>query len=172
MARAGHAGRLTAEWLAFYGDDGGRTPSGYTLRQVLEWPDGEWEDRHDFIQWVFPTDEPSMYNSNAPVLDAATVARFRADPLMRQRLRRGFDRWLSFCGVARTADGLAFDNPNPGVWGRANHNWLRITRILRSLNLLGLPDEARAFFALLATVRQQIDPTTWRYWEAAARPGP
>ena len=58
------------------------------------------------------------------------------------------------------------------MWCRQNHNWLRITRVLRSLHLLGLPDEARAFFALLATVRQQIDPTTWRYWEAAARPGP
>jgi hypothetical protein len=170
MAHAEHSGRLTAEWLAFYGDDGGRTPSGYTLRQVLEWPDGEWEDRHDFIQWVFPTDEPSMYNSNAPVLDAATVARFRADPLMRDRLRRAFDRWLSFCGVARTADGLTFGHPNPDVWGRANHNWLRITRVLRSLNLLGLPDEARVFFDLLATVRGTTDLTTWRYWEVAALP--
>ena len=63
MERAGHAGRLTAELLAFYGDEGGRTTSGYTLGQVLGWPDGEWEDRHDFIQWVFPTDEPSMRES-------------------------------------------------------------------------------------------------------------
>ena len=87
-----------------------------------------------------------------------------------ERLRRAFDRWLAFCGVVRTDNGLAFDNPNLQVWGRQNHNWLRITRVLRSLNLLGLPDEAQAFFALLTTIRSRIDTTTWRYWEQAACP--
>jgi hypothetical protein len=55
------------------------------------------------------------------------------------------------------------------VWDRQNHNWLRITRVLRSLNLLGLPDDAQAFFPLLTTMRGKIDPTTWQYWERAAR---
>lgn len=105
-----------------------------------------------------------MFNPDAPVLDTTTIARIRSDPL----LRRSFDRWLSFCGITRTDDGLSFDNPNPHIWDRQNHNWLRITRVLRSLNLLGLPDEAQAFFALLATIRSKIDPTTWKYWERAA----
>lgn len=135
-------GHLCPELLVFYGDDEGANSSGYALEQVLGWPDGDWELQHDFIQWLFPTDEPSLFNPDAPVLDANTVARFRADPLLRHRLHRSYDRWLAFCGVARTDDGLAFDNPNPRVWDRQNHNWLRITRVLRSLNLLGLPDEA------------------------------
>ncbi|MFO0799446.1 MAG: opioid growth factor receptor-related protein [Gemmataceae bacterium] len=163
-------GHLCPELLAFYGDDEGRTASGYTLEQILDWPDEDFEVQHDFVQWLFATDEPSMFNPDAPVLDAATITRFRADPLLRHRLRLSFDRWLGFCGVGRTGDGLAFDNPNPRVWDRQNHNWLRITRVLRSLNLLGLPDEAQAFFALLNTVRARIDPTTWRYWERAAHP--
>jgi hypothetical protein len=163
-------GHLCPELLAFYGDEEGPNSSGYTLEQVLEWGDEDWEHQHDFIQFLFPTDEPSMFNADAPVLDAATIARFRADPLLRHRLRRAFDRWLAFCGIIRTDDGLAFDNPNPRVWDRQNHNWLRITRVLRSLNLLGLPDKAQAFFALLTTVRPRIDPTTWGYWERAAGP--
>lgn len=164
------AGRLTSELLAFYGDDEGRTASGYTLEQVLDWPDEDWESQHDFIQWVFATDQESMFNPDAPVLDAATAARFRADPLRRHRLRRAFDRWLVFCGVVRTDFCLAFENPNPRVWSHQNHNWLRVTRVLRSLNLLGQPDEAAAFFALLTTVRPSIDSTTWGYWERASRP--
>jgi hypothetical protein len=163
-------GHLCRELLAFYGDEEGRTASGYTLEQILDWPDEDWELQHDFIQFLFATDEPSMFNPDAPVLDAATIARFRADPLLRHRLRRSFDRWLMFCGVVRIESGLAFDNPNPRVWGRQNHNWLRITRVLRSLNLLGLPDEAQALFVLLNTNPARIDPTTWRYWERAARP--
>jgi hypothetical protein len=105
------------------------------------------------VQWVFATDEPSMFNPDAPVLDEATITLFRADPLLRHRLRRAFDRWLAFCGIIRTDDGLAFGNPNPRVWDHQNHNWLRITRALRSLNLLGLPGEAQALFALLNTIR-------------------
>ncbi|MEO2087970.1 MAG: opioid growth factor receptor-related protein [Gemmataceae bacterium] len=163
-------GHLCPELLAFYGDEEGPNSSGYTLEQVLGWHDEDWEHQHDFIQFLFPTDEPSMYNPDAPVLDAATVSQFRSDPLLRHRLRRSFDRWLAFCGIARTADGLAFDKPNPGVWSRPNHNWLRITRVLRSLNLLGLPDEAQAFLALLTTIRSRIDATTWGYWERAAHP--
>ncbi len=163
-------GHLCQEFLAFYGEDEGRNASGYTLEQVLGWPDEDWELQHDFIQWLFATDEPSMFNPDAPVLDAATIAAFRSDPMLRHRLRKAFDRWLVFCGVARTDDGLAFDNPNPQVWNRQNHNWLRITRVLRSLNLLGLPDEAQMFFALLTTIRGRIDLKTWGYWERAGEP--
>lgn len=169
MEQTKRPGHLCRELLAFYGDDEGTNSSGYTLEQVLEWDDADFEMQHDFVQWLFPTDEPSQFNPDAPVLDAATIARFRNDPLLRHRLRRAFDRWLSFCGIIRTDDGLAFDNPYPRVWGRQNHNWLRVTRVLRSLNLLGLPDEAQTFFGLLTTIRAEIDPTTWRYWERAAR---
>jgi hypothetical protein len=168
MTPTDRSGRLCSELLAFYGDEEGPNSSGYTLEQVLGWPDEDWELQHDFVQWLFATDTPSMFNPDAPVLNASTIARFRADPRLRHRLRRSFDRWLAFCGVVRTHDGLALDNPNPRVWGRQNHNFLRITRVLRSLNLLGLPDEAQAFFALLTTIRARIDPTTWGYWERAA----
>jgi hypothetical protein len=163
-------GHLCPELLAFYGDEEGHTASGYTLDAILDWPDEDWEEQHDFVQWLFPTDEPSRFNPDAPVIDAATAARFRADPLLRHRLRRSLNRWLSFCGITSIDAGLAFDRPNPDVWARPNHNWLRVTRVLRSLNLLGLSDEAQAFFALLTTTRSRIDPTTWGYWERASRP--
>lgn len=162
-------GHLTTELLAFYGDEEGRTSSGYTLEQILDWPDEDWEHQHDFIQWLFATDEPSKFNPESPVLDSATIARFNANPLLRHRLRRAFDRWLAFCGITRTDSGLAFGKPNPDVWKHPNHNWLRITRVLRSLNLLGLSDEAQAFFALLTTTRERFAPTTWQYWARAAR---
>src|SRR5262245_66573677 len=106
-------GHLCRELLAFYGDEGVNS-SGYTLEQVLAWDDEDWELQHDFIQCLFATDEPSMLNPDAPVLDAATIARFGADPLLRHRLRRSFDRRLMFCGVVRCDHGLAVDYPNPG----------------------------------------------------------
>lgn len=165
-----HRGRLTAELIAFYRDEG-RTPSGYSRAQILGWPDDKWELHHDFIQWVFPLDEPSRFNLDAPVLDVATITQWRADSLLRERMKHSFGRWLQFCGIVRTNAGLILECPNPDVWDGPNHNWLRITRVLRSLTLLGLDDEADAFFALLTTVRSRIDQTTWNYWAAARLAG-
>ena len=102
-------GRFAAELLAFYPAGEGPGGSGRTLAQVLAWPDPDWEIHHDFIQWVFPTDEASRYNPDAPVLDESAVARFRADPTRGPRLGESFGRWLGFCGGEFAgAGGLAF----------------------------------------------------------------
>ncbi|MDX2255402.1 MAG: opioid growth factor receptor-related protein [Pseudanabaenaceae cyanobacterium bins.39] len=52
-----------------------------------------------------------------------------------------------------------------------NHNHLRITRILRSLSLLGLKAYAKAFLACLKELDQEnpkaIAPQTMEFWENA-----
>ncbi|KAF2744029.1 hypothetical protein M011DRAFT_480334 [Sporormia fimetaria CBS 119925] len=54
-----------------------------------------------------------------------------------------------------------------------SHNYKRITRILRCLRLLGLPDEAEAFYSALVGLYQQekttISATAMRYWTGATR---
>jgi hypothetical protein len=54
-----------------------------------------------------------------------------------------------------------------------NHNHLRITRILRSLRLLGLNEHAQAFFGALQEVYKErpscITATTFDYWKRAAK---
>lgn len=57
----------------------------------------------------------------------------------------------------------------------ANHNHLRITRILKSLRLLGLEPESAAFFRALAAIypgqsaaaNPAISATTFRFWQSA-----
>jgi hypothetical protein len=170
MHNTGDGGAFGRELLAFYGEDDGPAANGYTREQILGWSDADWESEHDFIQWLFPTDVPSMFNPDAPVLDPATVAAFRADPLRCDRLRQSFDRWLAFCGVGRSDAGLEFARPRPDVWNRQNHNWLRVTRVLRSLTVLGLTDEAVEFYLLLESVRPRVDADTWSHWRAAVEP--
>ena len=163
-------GILCPELLAFYSEDDGPAGNGYTRGQMLGWSDADWEWEHDFIQWLFPTDHASQFNPEAPVLDAATAATFRADALLRHRLRQSFDRWLVFCGVARAEGKLGFARPRPEVWGGQNHNWLRVTRVLRSLTLLGMTDEAVEFFLFLESIRPNVDEDTWSHWRAAVEP--
>ncbi len=60
-----------------------------------------------------------------------------------------------------------------GVWlSPGDHNFLRITRILRSLTLLGCEATRAAFLACLEDIYVEyarlIGPTTMRYWRRAA----
>jgi Opioid growth factor receptor (OGFr) conserved region len=125
----------------------GTDAEGRSLDELLSWRDGRLEAVHDFIQWLFPLAEPSRFNPDAPLLTEEDVGAFRADPLLRDNLQRSFERLLTFLGLGRDPDGRIVEGPNfrsraTDVWAARNHNWLRITRILRSLRLLGLEDQA------------------------------
>jgi opioid growth factor receptor-like protein len=151
---------------------------GRRLSELWTWDDDSLEAVHDFIQWLFPLPEPSQFNPDAPLLTPEDIAAFRAEESLRANLRRSFERILSFLGLAERTDGSIGEGPNfasraADVWTTPNHNWLRITRILRSLTLLGLEDEARALYACLSGFYQArrfpIPDMTFRYWTAAVR---
>lgn len=149
---------------------------GRMLMDILAFDDESLEEAHDFIQWLFPLTEPSRFNPDAPVLSAADIAAFYAEPSLCANLHRSFERILPFLGLTLTAEGEVVEAANfaarvPDIWSTPNHNWLRITRILRSLVLLGLQDLARALFqrldALYTRRRYPIDDVTFSYWSEA-----
>jgi hypothetical protein len=149
---------------------------GRSLNEVWAWDDDSLEAVHDFIQWLFPLPEPSRFNRDAPLLAAADIATFRGDENLRANLRTSFERILTFLGLALGPDGAVEEAPNfaaraADVWSAPNHNWLRVTRILRSLTLLGLGHEAQALHGWLETAyrgrRFPIDEVTFGYWGRA-----
>ena len=72
---------------------------------------------------------------------------------------------------AAVAGKLQLVDRKPNVWSGLNHNWLRITRVLRCLTLLGLKNDASEFFALLNELRDTgtvaINDESWEYWQRA-----
>ena len=136
---------------------------------------------HDFIQWLFPLDTPSPVNPAAPTLTSADCVAFARDEQMRANLLRAFERMLRFYGFAsnQRANELRINRSHnwpersrEWLWP-GNHNYLRITRILRSLNLLGRPEESRAFYAALLDAARELNPsvigqTTLAFWKDAA----
>ncbi len=151
---------------------------GRTLDEILSWSDGRFEAIHDFIQWLFPLPEPSRFNAAAPLLTAEDIAAFRADDNLRAKLARSFHRFLAFLGLSLTAAGTVVESGNfaarvPDAWESPNHNWLRVTRVLRSLTLLGLGEQARSLYSWLETsykkVRFPIPPDTFQYWTEAIK---
>src|SRR5438552_8228404 len=140
--------------LDFYRGQG-PDAEGRFLKEIWTWSDDDLEAVHDFIQWLFPLPEPSQFNPDAPILSTDDIRTFRGDPQLQARLQRSFERILRFLGLSLAADGKVVQGDNfaaraPDVWEYPNHNWLRITRILRSLTLLGLETQARALYDCLS----------------------
>lgn len=135
---------------------------------MLSFSDSELEYHHDYIQTLFPLPERSPFNPSAPLIDRATFLAFRSQPALQDQLRLALDRMLRFYGFELQFQGFKEDSDvdeeiviikggdfssRKGNWVRGfNHNHLRITRILRSLRVLGLEDEAKAFFGALEVV--------------------
>ena len=147
--------------VAFY--RGGRDDRGRTLAEILNWDTDRLEHTHDFIQWLFPLRDRSMANPDAPVLSDGDVAEFRRDPALRQRM-------LDALAVMRAF--YRFDAAAPRQWLHpGNHNYLRLTRMLRSLRTVGLEEAARSLFDDLAAVYRThaavIGARTYDYWRRA-----
>jgi hypothetical protein len=151
-----------------------------TLAEILDWDDGRLERVHDYIQWLFPLPERSAFNAAAPVLTDADIEAFRNQPDLRAALYQALRRLLAFYGfeIREAAEGESIVIRAHGYLERSqnwltpgNHNFLRISRILRALTLLGLETEARAFLVALETVYAENDavigPVTLAYWRRA-----
>lgn len=168
----------------------GKDSKGRTLISILAWSDDELEYCHDYIQTLFPLPEGSPFNYSAPIIDRETFDAFRSRPALRARLRKSFERMLEFYGfryrlTPTEGDGLKivpgnnFRQASKNWVKKFNHNHLRITRILRSLRVLGLEGVAEDFYQTLRKVYDGqaeyqglggvISGKSMMYWGRAAR---
>lgn len=152
------------------------TPSGSTYEDILKASDGHWDAAHDFVQYAFPTPEPSMFNREAPLVAAEDVEAFKADPELRKRLVAMYRRFLEFLGLYFCDERLVVDEvPSEGAASRRritlaqfNHNFLRFTRVFRSMSVLGQPFLAKAFHDYLVKAGYaKRFPESAEYWKAA-----
>jgi hypothetical protein len=157
-------------------------PKGFSISDVLGWDYGKLEFEHTYIQWLFPLPERSKAEPDSPILSNGEIKRFAEGEDLRNTLRRSFEMLLGFYGFSlryiQDAPRLPLVKPSEEFTERAkrwlsanNHNYLRITRILRSLTLLGLAAEAKEFFAALQRVyltnTEKIGSYTYNYWRNA-----
>ena len=176
--------------VVFYRDTHpGAAPHRKTLNKILAWGDDDLENSHDYIQYLFPLPEKSPVNPSAPLITKDVFVAFRADTpdgeALRSNLRKAFNRMLAFYGFDLVT-GMPRD-PSLGVFVSNNHqtrflNWvrrfdhnhLRITRIIRCLRLLGLEEEAGAFYSALYQLSRsqnyagKISQKSLMFWQRAA----
>ena len=97
---------------------------GRTLSMIMAFDDQAIESTHDFIQWIFPLDEPSRSHPGAPVLDLFEIEEIKSSDVALENLMQSAD-W--YVGSLQRHD----------HWIRQyDHNHLRISRAIKSLRLL------------------------------------
>ena len=164
--------------VAFYRGDG-RDHRGRSLGDIHEFDFYELENHHDYIQWLFPLPEASGANALAPLLSDEDVAAFESDASLRKALLKSFELMLQFYGLelveggghVEVVTGANFDERGELWLTSGNHNFLRISRLLRSLSLLGCDAHALAFLKCLEEIYADealtIGHTTMEYWRRA-----
>lgn len=138
----------------FEPDDRGRF-----IYQIWEFSDIEIERTHDFIQRLFPLNEPSALSLNKFYIDdPALIERIRIDPTVANNFITSKNFFLGF--LSRNDQ-----------WQRHhNHNQLRITRIIKSLLLFVSREEAESFHQnVLSLVNSNalISTKAYDYWSLA-----
>lgn len=164
------------ESICSYLGYGGKDHQQRTLDQSLAWDDEMLESTHDFIQWWFPLTDPSAFNPYAPVASHAEFETLGGDERVRAGVERAMHRMLSFYGLHQEAPGVIkkareWDRRSPNWACEKSHNDLRITRILKSLCLLGHRQHAEALLSVLEEIikceRDPSDQGALIFWREA-----
>ena len=133
-----------------------------TLKEVWAFSDDEIERTHDFIQWVFPTTEPSQNVIGSPVLSANELALVRASEKAKESILESSEWFMGF--LSRQSN-----------WKQGyDHNHLRITRMASSLSLIESKEIARFNLILLKNMMGKSDNSdalnkAYQKWHGALR---
>ena len=132
---------------------------GRYLRDIWNFDDKAIEQTHDFIQWMFPLTEKSLSVPGVPTLTGEDIEAIRTSEVARANLEKSAQWYLGF---------LQRNNH----WIKSyDHNHLRITRVIKALNLLL---SQRAALTLLNSVLEvagdkvnSVNQDSIRFWRAA-----
>lgn len=138
------------------------TRAAHTAVEVMLADDEHLEVWHDWIQWAFPLPEASKAVFNSPVADIPMLKQIGADQCMREVSTQLAARYYEF-----------LENTKSKWATHPDHNWLRISRAIRSLTLQGIEDWADRIYHLAVESTANLSAAqvnAWPHW-CAARSG-
>jgi hypothetical protein len=134
-------------------------PSGFTFEEMLSQDDNWWESTHDFIQWMFPNNEPSKAQPETPYL--ADLSYYQL--LNHQLIAAASYRFFEFLK----------DNKDFRA-GYPTHNDLRVTQMIKCVSLIQvsghreeIPMAVWYFYKTIGLVEGSKDWDVVKYWHQA-----
>ncbi len=123
---------------------------GLYLKDIWNFSEWEFENTHDFIQWMFPIELQSKHSPEAPIVSSSDLSKLLDNIQFKENLLHSLFKAENCWGLevnhqrinrTRPRDFKTFDELN---WPTAyHHNYLRISRALHCLTLFGLENEAK-----------------------------
>ncbi|WP_097005305.1 opioid growth factor receptor-related protein [Lacrimispora amygdalina] len=149
------------------------------LKDYWDMSNDELEIKHDYIQYMFPLYEYSKVEPFIPILTEYEMNQIKRDSmqysLIQENIKKSFKMMLRFYGLklekVEIEKGNDFEKRKE-IWiNSGNHNYLRITRILKCLMIFEMMDEAMAFYRILLKLKEEyqeeIDDVSVEFWTEA-----
>lgn len=155
------------------------TDEGLSINDIWTANTSFLENCHMHIQWLFPLKEASMMQHAAPTIDDAQVYEFKADPSLKARLVKSLLTMLRLYHLDLDVQGndvkikrSADFSISKARWIRKHdHNYLRITRMMKSMMMLGLPEYALALYECMKDIYDEVPlkftPDNLAFWKDA-----
>ena len=134
---------------------------GRIINQLRAFSDWRLENEHDVIQWLFPSDIHSSYFNDAPILTEDDIKFIKESKEIQDNFEISLDRMICL-----------YEKDDSWIT-KKNHNFLRITRILRCLWLAGKIHDYVSFQKVLDGIysddkyKDIIGSETFLYWKKA-----
>eukprot|EP01080_Neovahlkampfia_damariscottae_P001778 gene1778-547_t len=133
---------------------------GLTIDEIHENWFGDYEkleENHDYIQWLFPNREGGM-NLDAQPLSKHEAQLFKESDDMKQKVVKSYEMMLDFYGMKLDDESTGKISRNEKNYkerydflDKSEHNYLRISRILRFLGIIQLENFKIEFLRFLIT---------------------
>ena len=151
---------------------------GIAIKDMWKYDFETMNNKHGYIQWLFPTDELSSRNPKAPTISEDFYKCLQFDPeykiTLRSNIMQSFVNFLSFLGLEHKGmaiiKGPMYIERSQDWLKPNNHNFLRISRILQCLILMDLKPQAELFYKSLKNIyeesaeNQSIISDSFDYW--------
>ena len=134
---------------------------GRAIQDIWSFSDEQIEHTHDYIQLLFPLNEQSSAVFHGYYLNTlSSIGAIKSNDLAKENILKS-SKWF-----------LGFLERNRHWRRRKDHNYLRITRIIKSLRLLVSDQEADFFYQSILEIlndeeKSKINHETLSYWNNA-----
>jgi hypothetical protein len=154
--------------------------NGRMITDIYHYTYEQLENVHDYIQWLFPLNKPSYFNKNVPILTKEEIYELKSNEKIVENITISFKLLLNFYGFTFTDNindqvivkSANFEDRIKSWMTISNHNFQRISRILKFLKLMGMNSYAELFFIELKLLydskyKKIIGKYTYDYWNNA-----
>eukprot|EP01080_Neovahlkampfia_damariscottae_P009004 gene9004-1103_t len=150
--------KSTLKNVQFYSDEIPCQPDNIFLKEIHS----KWyfdfqrlEYSHGYIQWLFPLFEGHGVNPQAYALTSEECEIFKNSKELQEKLFISFEMMMNFYGIKLNKDNLEMSRNEDWILHYENlehnpHNFLRITRILKSIGFLGLSEFKKPFLKFVS----------------------